>query len=292
MKLSPSKFNFFNISYKPPMTICFKGLKSDCFIESSSSKDSAFKKNLNNIINSSNEELFIFAWEEFYKKAKENNISSLLIDDFVHRKILEIIEFSQNAKDKEELKNFILNSYNNFKLIKCDFVRLFELLSLDKFLQGSNIKCGSILSDKNIPKSLSAPSEEERLNKKKELEIILDKSKLSKEEKELLLMKFILNKSYRQIAKETGDGDTYVYRKIKTILLKIQQKTDNLPREFCKYSENFQKRFYADKKINEIQNFLIENPYLIGKNLYEIENKISVIVQEFSKYGYICPCFE
>ena len=79
MKLSSVKFDFFNILHKPSAAIYFKGLKNDCFVKSSSSKNNAFEENLNNVINSSDEELFVFVWKELYKKAKENNISSLLI---------------------------------------------------------------------------------------------------------------------------------------------------------------------------------------------------------------------
>ena len=129
------QFNYFKIN-KINKTGEFNGFKTnntDCFASSGISfKNKDFNQKLNEKLNSSQEELILFLYEELQKRAKELKVSTLAREDLIQRKILEILEYLNIESDKDKIREFILANFNDFKLKATDYTTDMSAESLDR----------------------------------------------------------------------------------------------------------------------------------------------------------------
>jgi len=74
-------------------------------------------------------------------------------------------------------------------------------------------------------------------------------------------------------------------QKISSIILKIQQKTNTLPKSFKDFAKNFKEEFYPEKVEEDIQSFLIKNPNLRPSNLKKYKENIQKTLQKFEEFN-------
>ena len=175
MKISPifnifNRFNNFKINKfnSNPINL-MRNNGVDCFVRSNTVfKGKSFSKRLDEKLDSSQDELVLFLFDELNKKVKELNLKENTKEELVQRKILEILEYLASESDKDKIKEFIIASFRDFRPRKSDTISIYGIESIDsKTSDDDERKIIDKLTEKNLISYLSEPSEEKKRRKKK-----------------------------------------------------------------------------------------------------------------------------
>ncbi len=283
------QFNYFKIN-KINKTGEFNGFKTnntDCFASSGISfKNKDFNQKLNEKLNSSQEELILFLYEELQKRAKELKVSTLAREDLIQRKILEILEYLNIESDKDKIREFILANFNDFKLKATDYTTDMSAESLDRRIS-RNYKKNVIdtMTENNLISCFHDSCKEKKEEKRKEFQGLLDKSDLSEEEKKIIIKRFIKGATYQNLSDEDQKSQMTIYTIIIRGILKLQQSMGKLPDKFKTFVCDFKNTFYPNKNLKDVENRLINAPAVVNKDIKELIKRVDDVVDEFKNYG-------
>ena len=282
MKISPifnvfNRFNNFKVNRFNNNPINLMGNNAvDCFVRSNvsfeGSKRKSFNQRLDEKLNSSQDELVLFLFDELNKKAERLDIDSNIKEDLIQRKIQELLEYLASESDKDKIRKFIIASFYDFQPRKNDYLSNNKVESYDSLDENASFRTlQELYQDRKITK--------------KEIKELFDKSDLSEKEKLYIIEKIAGRSTYKQIGEAQKRSTTAVSFDTNSALLKLKKKTVDLPQDFIQYAKSFKDKLYPNKSLDDVIDKLIDSALVINGDIEVYNKRVDDVVEAYRQYG-------
>lgn len=240
---------------------------------------------------SSEEEFFIFLYNELRTRAKQKNIQHQITDDVVQDKIMDIFIIMNETDSQEEVVDKINEIYENLEAQPKHFLNKYEEISLNKQI-GYDDDHNHLSIIDNIPddeehqiRYLSSPDEKTRTEQKQKLASVLSNAKLDETSEGLIKDRYLqdIPIKFKKIEEKYNISEQTAMLLIKRAFMKIQIANNSLPEETRKKIEDLSKILNTD--YNSAQNAVLNNPYLLNHSPEELKEKIKGVTEAFKDNG-------